>query len=235
MMEAVLEFDDVTFGYSNGGQRVDVLKNASVSFEKGVFYTIVGPSGSGKTTSLALAGALDVPQKGRVLFGGQDIKKIGLTRYRRENVSLIFQNYNLINYMTALENVIMAMELSGSYKGERKQRALKLLNDLGLKENEAKRNVMQLSGGQQQRVAIARALAGNTEVILADEPTGNLDMRTAREIVEIFKELAHVYNKCVVVVSHSHEVAEEADVVYRFEDGSLKKVSDSESAYSNAV
>ncbi len=225
MMEAVLEFDNVTFGYANGGKRVNILKDTSISFAKGVLYTILGPSGSGKTTLLALAGALDAPQKGTVLFGGKDIKKTGLTRHRRNNVALIFQNYNLINYLTALENVAMAMDLAGSYRGERKKRALKLLKDLGLSEDEAKRNVMQLSGGQQQRVAIARALASDAEVILADEPTGNLDIHTAKEIIAIFKELAHVYNKCVIVVSHSQEVARESDVAYRFADGGLHKVS----------
>lgn len=224
-MEAVLEFENVTFGYSNGGKRIDILKEVNVSFGKGYFYTILGPSGSGKTTALALAGALDVPQKGKVLYDGLDIKKIGLTKHRKKNVVLIFQNYNLINYMTALENVTMAMDLAGSYKGECKQQALKLLTDLGLTEDEAKRNVMKLSGGQQQRVAIARALAGDADIILADEPTGNLDINTAREIIEIFKELAHVHNKCVIVVSHSKEVAEESDIVYSFEDGNLKKVS----------
>jgi putative ABC transport system ATP-binding protein len=224
-MEAVLEFDNVTFGYSNGGKRVDILKNTSTSFNKGVFYTIVGPSGSGKTTVLALAGALDVPQNGRILFDGQDIKKIGLTRHRRNNVVLIFQNYNLINYMTSMENILMAMELAGAYKGKRKQQALKLLIDLGLTEDEANRNVMKLSGGQQQRVAIARAIASDAEVILADEPTGNLDVVTAKEIVAIFKELAHKYNKCVIVVSHSREVAEESDVAYSFESRGLKAVS----------
>lgn len=226
MMGAVLEFDNVSFGYSNGSRRVDILKNTSISFEKGIFYTILGPSGSGKTTALALAGALDVPQEGRVLFEGQDIRRIGLTRHRKKNVALIFQNYNLINYMTALENVIMAMDLSGSHKGERRQKAMKLLNDLGLTEDEAKRHVLKLSGGQQQRVAIARALASDAEVILADEPTGNLDVDTAREIVAIFKELAHKYNKCVIVVSHSHEVAQESDITFRFEDSGLKRVSE---------
>lgn len=224
-MEAVLEFDNVTFGYSNGSKRVDILKDANISFEKGVFYTIIGPSGSGKTTSLAIAGALDVPQKGRVLFKGKDIKKIGLTRHRRKNVALIFQNYNLINYMTALENVTMAMGLAGSHKGNRKQQALQLLKDLGLSEDESRRNVMRLSGGQQQRVAIARAMASDAEVILADEPTGNLDVGTAREIIALFKELAHVHNKCVVVVSHSQEVAAESDVAYRFTEGCLQIVS----------
>lgn len=221
-MGAILEFDGVSYAYSNGGNRIDILKDASVSFAKGVFYTIIGPSGSGKTTSLALAGALDVPQKGRVLFGGTDIRKIGLTRHRKKNVALIFQNYNLINYMTALENVTMAMDISGSYKGGRRQQALKLLNNLGLSEDEAKRNVLKLSGGQQQRVAIARALASDAELILADEPTGNLDQKTAAEIIAIFKELAHQYNKCVIVVTHSQQVAEDSDVAYMFADGGLQ-------------
>lgn len=222
-MSAILEIDDVSYSYSNAGKRIDILRDAKVSFDKGVFYTIVGPSGSGKTTLLALAGALDVPQKGRILFNGQDIKKIGLTRHRKENVVIIFQNYNLINYMTAMENVMMAMELTGSFKGNRKEKALQLLKDLGLTEDEATRNVLKLSGGQQQRVAIARALAGDAEVILADEPTGNLDVHTAREIVGIFRELAHKYNKCVIVVSHSYEVAEESDISFKFENGTLQK------------
>jgi len=223
-MTALLEFDNVSYSYSNGGKRINILKDTSVSFEKGKFYTILGPSGSGKTTTLALAGALDVPQSGKVIFDGQDIRKIGLAKHRKKNISLIFQNYNLINYMTAIENVIMAMDISGAYKGVRKQQALKLLMDLGLTEDEAKRNVMKLSGGQQQRVAIARALASDAGVILADEPTGNLDVNTAKEIISIFEQLAHIYNKCVIVVSHSNEVAERSDVIYRFENGGLKRI-----------
>lgn len=225
-MPAVLEFDEVTFGYVNGGKKQNILENVSMCFDRGNLYAIVGPSGSGKTTTLALAGALDVPQGGKIIFNGQDIKKIGFTKHRRKNVAMIFQNYNLINYLTALENVIMAMEISGSYQGERKVRAMKFLKDLGLSDDEAKRNVMKLSGGQQQRVAIARALASNAEIILADEPTGNLDADTAREIIAILEELAHVYNKCVIVVSHSKEAAEAADMAYRFENGGLQMVSE---------
>lgn len=218
----LLEFEDVSYSYANGGKRVDILKNASVTFEKGKLYTILGPSGSGKTTTLALAGALDVPQKGMVLYKGEDIRKIGLTKHRKKNISLIFQNYNLINYMSGIENVVMAMEISGAYKGQRKQQAIKLLTDLGLTGDEIKRNVMKLSGGQQQRVAIARALASNSEVILADEPTGNLDPNTSNEIITLFQQLAHVYGKCVIVVSHSQEVANNSDVVYKFENSSLR-------------
>jgi putative ABC transport system ATP-binding protein len=224
-METILEFNNVTYGYLNGIKKIDILKDASVSFDKGTFYAVLGPSGSGKTTMLSLAGALDVPQKGQVLFEGKDIRKIGLTRHRKKNIVLVFQNYNLINYMSAMENTVMAMDLSGSHKGERKQHALKLLKDLGLTEDEAKRNVMKLSGGQQQRVAIARALAGNADVILADEPTGNLDQKTAGEIVDIFKKLAHTYKKCVIVVSHSNELAGEADVVYTLRNGTIQNMS----------
>jgi putative ABC transport system ATP-binding protein len=126
--------------------------------------------------------------------------------------------------MTALENVVMAMEISGSYKGQRKQQGLKLLTDLGLTEDEVKRNVMKLSGGQQQRVAIARALASNSEVILADEPTGNLDADTSKEIISLFQQLAHIYDKCVIVVSHSQEVAKNSDITYKFEKGGLRLV-----------
>ncbi|TYQ16575.1 UNVERIFIED_CONTAM: putative ABC transport system ATP-binding protein [Acetivibrio alkalicellulosi] len=223
-MDGVLEFKNINFNYQNGGKKLDIFKNAQVSFAKGIFYSIVGPSGSGKTTSLALLGALDNPISGSILFNGEDIKKIGFTKHRRKNIALIFQNYNLLNYMTPLENVIMAMDISGSYKGERKEKALKLLNDMGLNEDEAKRNVMKLSGGQQQRVAIARAIATDAQVILADEPTGNLDAKTASEIIEILKELAHKYNKCVIVVSHSQDVAEASDVCYRIDQGNLVKV-----------
>jgi putative ABC transport system ATP-binding protein len=221
-MTAVIEFDHVSFGYHNGGKKVDVLKDASVSFNKGVMYTILGPSGSGKTTTLALAGALEVPQSGRVLYKGQDIRTIGLVKHRRKNTAMIFQNYNLINYMSAMENTIMAMDISGSHRGKRREEALRLLKELGLTEDEARRNVLKLSGGQQQRVAIARALASDAEAILADEPTGNLDGDTAREIIDLFKRLAHQYDKCVIVVSHSLEVAGESDVVCRFLDGCLK-------------
>lgn len=223
-MESVLEFDGVSFSYGNGAYQIKILDNVSASFESGLFYAIIGPSGSGKTTTLALAGALDVPQKGRIIYRGKDIREIGLSRYRRKHAALIFQNFNLINYMTALENVMLAMEISGSHRGKRRKDALQLLQTLGLSEDEAGRNVMKLSGGQQQRVAIARALASDAEVILADEPTGNLDAQTAREITGIFRELAHVYKKCVIVVSHSREVAAAADLAYRLENGSLSRV-----------
>jgi len=219
--KTVLKFDNVSFSYKDGNRRLKVLSGASVDFKESTFYSIIGPSGSGKTTTLALAGALDVPESGAVLFEGVDLKKIGLTNYRRDNVAMVFQNYNLISYMTALENVEMAMEINRRQKQGRRQKALELLEKLGLTVDECKRNVRQLSGGQQQRVAIARALASEAKIVLADEPTGNLDFETADEIVNILKELATVYKKCVIVVTHSVEVSRQADRVLRFHKGSM--------------
>ena len=221
-MDTILQFEHVNFSYADGGKKLDILKNLSISFVKGTFYSIIGPSGCGKTTTLALAGALDMPQSGKVLFKGKDIRKIGLANFRKRNAAMIFQSYNLISYMTALENVMMAMEISHSYKGRRKEKALELLTALGISEEEGKRNVLKLSGGQQQRIAIARALATDAELILADEPTGNLDIKTAGEIIQILGDLAHKMGKCVIVVSHSSEVAKASDVEYRFTDKGME-------------
>ncbi|WP_243743135.1 ATP-binding cassette domain-containing protein, partial [Bacillus thuringiensis] len=146
-----------------------------------------------------------------VLYNGKDIRKIGLDRYRNQNVSVIFQSYNLITYMTALQNVLTAMEITGVKVQNKTARALQLLERVGLSEAEAKRNVLQLSGGQQQRVAIARALSCNVDLLIADEPTGNLDEQTAMDIIELFQELAHKENKCIIVVTHSQEVAKKSD------------------------
>ncbi|MYW23990.1 ATP-binding cassette domain-containing protein, partial [Bacillus thuringiensis] len=151
------------------------------------------------------------PKNGYVLYNGKDIRKIGLDRYRNQNVSVIFQSYNLITYMTALQNVLTAMEITGVKVQNKTARALELLERVGLSEAEAKRNVLQLSGGQQQRVAIARALSCNVDLLIADEPTGNLDEETAMDIIELFQELAHKENKCIIVVTHSQEVAKKSD------------------------
>ncbi|MDR0287468.1 MAG: ABC transporter ATP-binding protein [Clostridiales bacterium] len=214
-MEAILEFKDVTFAYTkNGGKKVKILDNQNYSFYEGKMYAVIGESGSGKTTTLALAGALDIPQSGTITFMGKDIKKIGYNNYRRNDVSLIFQDYNLIKYMTALENVLLSMNIAKTKVNNPKVYAKDILQELGLSEDEINRNVLKLSGGQQQRVAIARALASNAKVLLADEPTGNLDERTSRDIINVFLKVAHEYNKCVIVVTHSQKLASFADEVY---------------------
>ena len=205
-----LELKNVSYAYEKGKA---VLQNVSASLETGKMYAILGPSGSGKTTLLSLLGGLDVPTQGGVLFDGEDITAKGLEHHRRNHISLIFQSYNLIDYMTPVENVRLTAKLD----------AAPILERLGLEQDEITRNVLKLSGGQQQRVAIARALASDAPVILADEPTGNLDADTAEEITAILKESAHAFGKCVVVVTHSGEVAKQADVVLEIKRGHLKE------------
>lgn len=205
-----LELKHVSYAYEKGKA---VLQNVSGSLETGKMYAILGPSGSGKTTLLSLLGGLDVPTQGSVLFDGWDITAKSLEHHRRNHISLIFQSYNLIDYMTPLENVRLTAKLD----------AAPILERLGLTKDEAQRNVLKLSGGQQQRVAIARALASDAPVILADEPTGNLDADTAEEITAILKESAHGFGKCVVVVTHSAVVANQADVVLEIKRGHLKE------------
>ena len=207
---STLELKNVSYAYEKGKA---VLQNVSGSLETGKMYAILGPSGSGKTTLLSLLGGLDVPTQGGVLFDGEDIAAKGLEHHRRNHISLIFQSYNLIDYMTPVENVRLTAKLD----------AAPILERLGLTKDETQRNVLKLSGGQQQRVAIARALASDAPVILADEPTGNLDADTAEEITAILKESAHAFGKCVVVVTHSGEVAKQADVVLEIKRGHLKE------------
>ena len=205
---SILELNKVNYSYTNGKK---ILNNISMEFEKGKFYTILGVSGSGKTTLLSLLAGLDEPQSGKILYNNQDIREKGYENHRKNNVSLIFQNYNLIDYMTPLENLKIV-----NPKADKT-----ILNELGLKDDEIKRNVLKLSGGQQQRVAIARTLVANSPVILADEPTGNLDSDTEEEIIEILKTSAHKHGKCVIVVTHSKDLASKSDVILELKDKKL--------------
>lgn len=208
---SVLELKNVSYYYSKDRM---ILDDISENFEKGKVYVILGPSGCGKTTMLSLLGGLDIPKQGDVLFEGEAIGNKELEEHRRSHVSFVFQNYNLIDYMTPEENVKLTA----------REDALPILEKLGLSREEAKRNVMKLSGGQQQRVAIARALASGNPVILADEPTGNLDEYTAKDITKIFREAAVEYQKCVIIVSHSSEVARQADVVFELKYGKMERI-----------
>ena len=204
-----LELKDISYAYEKGKS---VLTSVSAELITGKMYAVLGPSGSGKTTLLSLLGGLDVPTQGSILFDGEDISAKGLEHHRRNQISLIFQSYNLIDYMTPLENVQLTAKMDGA----------SILGRLGLTKDEISRNVLKLSGGQQQRVAIVRAMASDTPVILADEPTGNLDVDTAEEITAILKESAHEFGKCVVVVTHDREVAKQADIVLEIKRGHLK-------------
>lgn len=205
---AIMQVKEVTYCYTSGKP---VLKEVNMTLNAGKMYVILGPSGCGKTTLLSLMGGLDIPSSGQILFNNQDIAQIGLGVHRRKDVAFIFQNYNLIDYMTPKENV----ELTAVSD------PVAILKQVGLTDNEMKRSVLKLSGGQQQRVAIARALASEAPVILADEPTGNLDEQTSAEITRLLKEKARDFHKCVVIVSHSNEIANQSDKVFRLSDGKI--------------
>ena len=208
---SILELQGISYSYD---RKKDVLKEIDAEMEVGKMYAILGPSGCGKTTLLSLLGGLDSPRKGKILFNGIDIEKDGLGKHRKKHISFVFQNYNLIDYMTPKENVSLIS----------KKPALPFLEQLGITKEESKRNVLKLSGGQQQRVAIARALASEAPVILADEPTGNLDEDTAKEITIILKETAHKQGKCVIIVTHSIELANQADVEFMLKKGKLENI-----------
>ena len=206
---SILEMKGLQYSYEN---KKRVLRGINAQMEQGKMYAILGPSGCGKTTLLSLLGGLDSPSSGQILYQGGDIAKTGLADHRRSHVAFIFQSYNLIDYLTPVENVALTA----------KHPPLPILEQLGLTAEEAKRNVLKLSGGQQQRVAIARALASDAQIILVDEPTGNLDEDAAAEITAILKDSAHKSGKCVVIVTHSNELAKEADVVFRLRKGDLQ-------------
>lgn len=209
---SILEIKNVTYGYKDAETKV--LSSVNYSFEIGKFYAIIGKSGTGKSTLLSLLAGLDKPEEGEILFKDENIEKRGYTNHRKNNISLVFQNYNLIDYLTPLENIrLVNNKVSGD-----------ILNELGLDNQQIRRNVMKLSGGEQQRVAIGRALVSEAPIILADEPTGNLDEHTAGEIIDILKKLAKERNKCVIVVTHSKEVARAADTVLELNNKKLKKV-----------
>lgn len=208
MHMSALEIRNIEYAYEKGK---NVLHNVNVKFEVGNVYAIVGPSGCGKTTLLSLIGGLDIPTSGEIMLQGKNIDEIGLENYRRHHVSFIFQSYNLIDYMTPIENVNLTSKVE----------AMPILERIGLTKEEAKRNVLKLSGGQQQRVAIARALASDATVLLADEPTGNLDEETAMNIVTLLKKSAYEHQKCVIIVTHSPDIAKQADVSYSLKKGNL--------------
>ena len=207
-----LEIKNVTYSYANSKEKVLSLINQS--FELGKFYAIIGKSGTGKSTLLSLMAGLDKPNSGEILFNNENIEKTGYSNHRKNNISLVFQNYNLIDYLSPLENIRLVNNKASE----------DILLELGLDRSQTRRNVMKLSGGQQQRVAIARALVSEAPVILADEPTGNLDEATAGEIIDVLKKLAKERNKCVIVVTHSKEVESAADIILELSNKKLKEV-----------
>ncbi|MEF2878402.1 MAG: ABC transporter ATP-binding protein [Blautia sp.] len=212
---SILELNHISYSYERKGPVV--LQDISYSFEKGKLYAITGRSGAGKSTLLSLISGLALPTEGKILLKGQDITSLNRYEYRSHDIGVIFQSFNLLPKLTALENVLLSMDISGCKYEDKKAHAMELLKKVDIGETEANRRILKLSGGQQQRVAIARALSYGPEILVADEPTGNLDPETQEEIMKIFLNLAHKDDCCVIIVTHSREVAKAADQVYRLE------------------
>lgn len=223
----MLQVTELSKVFKTGDTDVTAVHNVSFTVPDGQFASIIGRSGSGKSTLLSLLGALDKPTRGSIIVGSQDITKFGdhkLIRYRCEKIGFIFQSYNLVPNLTAIENVMLPLEFAGVSKKTRLQRAMALLKVVGLDAEKQKRKPGRLSGGEQQRVAIARALANKPKLILADEPTGNLDSQTGKMIFDLLHNLARTENTTIVVVTHDLEIAGKTDRTFRLADGSLGEV-----------
>ena len=216
---STLTLENVSYTYPGGA--APVVKNASYEFESGKLYAVVGPSGSGKSTLLSMLAGLDAPGEGDVVLGEENLKSLDLDKYRREGVSIIFQAFCLLPLLTVKENVTLPMEMQGIPESEARVKAAEALEKVGIEEAKHKRFPSALSGGEQQRVAIARSLCSGAPVLLADEPTGNLDGENTRIVMEILRRLAHEEGRCVIVVTHDPEVADTADLVLRMKDGFL--------------
>ncbi len=218
---SVIELRDVKYVYQSQYQRLEALHGITYSFEEGCVYAILGSSGSGKTTLLSLMAGLDLPTEGTVLCEGVSTADIDLEKYRRESVSVIYQDFRLFPMLTAAENVMYPMELKGMKPALAKKRAAELIKKVGLPDSVLNRFPAMLSGGEQQRVAIARALGMKTRILLADEPTGNLDSKNSEMLFGILKDLAHKDGYCVVMITHDEELGKSADKILRLHDGEL--------------
>ena len=218
---SVLTLNRVFYKYE--GTKKNVLRGISADFEAGKVYTIVGKSGSGKSTLLSLIAGLDLCTGGEILLANDNLKDLDRDEYRAKGIGVIFQSYNLITNATAIENVMLSLHISGSKEANKKAFAYTLLERVGIDCETADRKVLKLSGGEQQRVGIARALSHNPDILIADEPTGNLDTGTENEILSIFTALAKSENRCVIIITHSQKIASIADVVYVIKDGQMSK------------
>lgn len=219
----VIEVEQVSYTYSTKYQKIEALKKISCSFETGKFYAITGESGSGKSTFLSLLAGLDLPTSGSIYVDGKDMKTIDRDDYRKDQASVVYQAFHLFPLLTALENVMLPMELKGVKKKEARERAKNLLCKVGLTDKIYRQFPQMMSGGEQQRVAIARAMAAGGKILLADEPTGNLDSKNEKNIVELLKNLAHMEGYVVIAVTHNPLVSAEADAVLRLMDGELQR------------
>lgn len=211
-MESILKVKGVTYWYD---KEQIILDNIDLEFKKGKYYAVIGSSGAGKTTLLALISGLDSTKEGDIVYKGDTLKNIGLENYRNKYVSIIFQGYNLLNYMTAIQNITSAMSIKGIKKENNMEYIIEMLKRVGLTEKQGHQKVLTLSGGQQQRVAIARALCCENDLIIADEPTGNLDEKTSKEIIALFKDIVYKEGKTVIIVTHNKDISKGADVTFQ--------------------
>ncbi len=216
---SLLKLKNVSYRYKDADKDDYVLKNINYEFSLGKVYAIKGKSGSGKTTLLSLLSGLENNYEGEIYYDGKELKTLDLDKYRSSDIGIVFQSYNLLPHLTAMENIILSMDISNIKIDDKKEKAKELMKCVNLKESQKDRKVLKLSGGEQQRVAIARSLSYNPKMILADEPTGNLDKETENDILKIFKNLAKKENKCIIIVTHSENVCNQADKVFE-----LKKI-----------
>lgn len=218
-MMSVLILNNVSYRYE--GTKKSVLKDVSAAFERGKVYTIIGKSGAGKSTLLSLISGLDICANGEILYDGASLKNLDRDDYRAKSIGVIFQSFNLLTNATAVENIVLSMNISGNKEKDKKARAYALLERVGIDRETADRKILKLSGGEQQRVGIARALSHDPDVIIADEPTGNLDRDTEADVLKILTSLAQDEGKCVIIVTHSKKVTSIADEVWGIYDGNL--------------
>lgn len=216
-----IKVEDLSYSYQNKYQKIEAVREVSCSFEAGKMYAVTGESGSGKSTFLSLLAGLDRPESGRILVDGEDLLEMDQDAYRRKQISMVYQAFHLFPLLNALENVMYPMELQGMPRREARKRAAECLEEVGLEEKILHQYPRMMSGGEQQRVAIARAMASSGKILLADEPTGNLDSENEAHIVELLKRLAHEMDYLVIVVTHNPEVARQADVRMTMKDGRL--------------
>lgn len=217
---SILSLRDVNYTYE--GAKKPVLQEVAAEFDPGSLYAIMGRSGAGKSTLLSVISGLDLPTGGVISYNGSDLKQINRDDYRSRKIGVIFQGYNLLTNATAAQNIELSMYISKVKGTSKKQAAYDILEQVGIDRETADRKVLKLSGGEQQRVGIARALSHNPDLIIADEPTGNLDAETEENIMQIFRDIAHGQGKCVIIVTHSRKVAAQCDFIYQLERGRLK-------------
>ena len=219
---STLALQNVSYKYE--GTTKTIFKDVNLQFEAGKVYTIVGKSGAGKTTLLSLLSGLDIATGGQIDYSGENLAEINRNRYRAQKAGIIFQSLNLLTNATAIDNIILSMNISGVTGIDKKERALELLKKVGISPEKANRKILKLSGGEQQRIGIARALAHDPVLIVADEPTGNLDKDTEAKVLKIFESLAHNEGKCVIIVTHSKKVTTIADEIWGLDKGVFRQL-----------